>query len=42
MLKGTHLPLMIKEIQVGYLNSLYFKVIYQHLAQNKLPSKNQQ
>ena len=39
VLKGTHLPLMIKEIQAGYLNSLYFKDIYQYLAQNKLPSK---
>ena len=28
MLKGTHLPLMIKEIQAGYLNSTYFKDIY--------------
>ena len=35
VLKGTHLPLTIKEIQVGYLNSLYFKDIYQYLAQNK-------
>ena len=39
VLKGTHLPLTIKEIQVGYLNSLYFKDIYQYLAQNRLPSK---
>ena len=39
VLKGTHLPLMIKEIQVGYLNSLYFKDIYQYLAQNRLLSK---
>ena len=39
VLKGTHLPLMIKEIQVGYLSSLYFKDIYQYLAQNRLPSK---
>ena len=39
VLKGTHLPLTIKEIQAGYLNSLYFKDIYQYLAQNKLPSK---
>ena len=39
VLKGTHLPLTIKEIQVGYLSSLYFKDIYQYLAQNKLPSK---
>ena len=29
---------MIKEIQVGYLSSLYFKDIYLYLAQNKLPS----
>ena len=39
VLKGTHLPLTIKEIQVGYLNSLYFKDIYLYLAQNRLPSK---
>ena len=39
MLKGTHLPLMIKEIQVGYLSSLYFKDIYLYLAHNRLPSK---
>ena len=38
-MKGTHLPLTIKEIQAGYLNSLYFKDIYQYLAQNKFPSK---
>ena len=28
VLNGTHLPLMIKEIQVGYLSNLYFKDIY--------------
>ena len=39
VLKGTHLPLMIKEIQAGYLNSLYFKDIYLYLAHNRLPSK---
>ena len=39
VLKGTHFPLTIKEIQVGYLNSLYFKDIYLYLAQNRLPSK---
>ena len=38
-MKGTHLPLTIKEIQAGYLNSLYFKDIYQYLAQNRLLSK---
>ena len=32
VLKGTHLPLTIKEIQAGYLTSLYFKDIYKHLA----------
>ena len=29
---------MVKEIQAGYLNSLYFKEIYLYLAHNKLPS----
>ena len=38
-MKGTHLPLTIKEIQAGYLNSLYFKDIYIYLAQNRLPIK---
>ena len=39
VLKGTHLPFTIKEIQAGYLTSLYFKDIYLYLAQNRLPSK---
>ena len=39
VLKGTHLPLTIKEIQAGYLSSLYFKDIYIYLAQNRLPKK---
>ena len=39
VLKGTHLPLMIKEIQDGYLNSSYFKDIYLYLAHNRLPAK---
>ena len=39
VLKGTHLPLTIKEIQAGYLNSLYFKDIYLYLVQNRLPTK---
>ena len=30
---------MIKEIQVGYLSSLFFKDIYQYLAQKRLLSK---
>ena len=38
-MKGTHLPLTIKEIQAGCLNSLYFKNIYLYLAQNRLLSK---
>ena len=38
VLKGTHLPLTIKEIQAGYLNSSYFKDLYLYLSQNKLPS----
>ena len=39
VLKGTHLPLTIKEIHAGYLTSPYFKDLYLYLAQNKLPSK---
>ena len=38
VLKGTHLPVMIKKIQAGYLVSSYFEDIYMHLSQNKLPS----
>ena len=37
VLKGTHLPAVIKEIQPGYLISPYLKDIYLYLAQNKLP-----
>ena len=37
-LKGTHLPVIVKEIKAGYLISPYFKDIYLYLAQNKLPS----
>ena len=32
VLKGTHLPVKIKEIQAGYLNSPYFKDIYLYLG----------
>ena len=39
VLKGTHLPLTLKEIQAGYLSSPYFKNLYLFLSQNKLPSK---
>ena len=39
VLKGTHLPLTIKEIQAGYLSSSYFKDIYLYLAQNRLLAK---
>ena len=35
VLKGTHLPVTIKEVQVGYLNSPYFKDIHLYLVQNK-------
>ena len=38
-MKGTHLPLTIKEIQAGYLCSPYFKDLYLFFSQNKLPSK---
>ena len=38
VLKGTHLPVEVKEIQVGYLWSPYFKDLYLYLLQNKFPS----
>ena len=38
VLRGTHLPVEIKEIQVGYLRIPYFKDLYQYLLQNKLLS----
>ena len=37
VLKNTHLPIEIKEFQAGYLQSPYFKDLYQYLLQNKLP-----
>ena len=40
VLKGTHLPIIIKEIQAGYLNSPLFKDLYRYLAQNIMPSKS--
>ena len=39
VLKGTHLPITIKEIQPGYLTSPYFKDLYLYLAQNMLQGK---
>ena len=38
VLKGTHLPIKIKEIQAGYLYSPYFKDLYLYLSQDKLPT----
>ena len=38
VLKGTHLPVEVKEIQAGYLTSSHFKDIYLYLAQNRLPT----
>ena len=38
VLKETHLPVTVKEIQAGYLISPYFKDLYLYLTQNKLPS----
>ena len=40
VLKDTYLPVEVKEIQVGYLYSSYFKDLYLYLSQNKLPSSN--
>ena len=34
-----HLPLIIKEIQAGYLTSPFFKDLYRYLAQNIMPHK---
>ena len=39
VLRGTHLPLAIREIQAGYLTSLHFKDMYRYLAQNSLARK---
>ena len=39
VLKGTHLPLTIKEIQAGYLSNFFFKDLFVYLAHNKLPNK---
>ena len=39
MLKGTHLPLTVKEIQAGYLTSSFFKDFYRYLAKNIMPHK---
>ena len=33
VLKGPHLPIEVKEIQIGYLHSPCFKDIYQYLSQ---------
>ena len=38
VLKGTHLPVEVKEIQAGYLCSPYFKDLYLYLLQNKFLS----
>ena len=38
MLKGTNLPVEVKEIQAGYLHRPYLKDIYQYLLQNKVPT----
>ena len=37
VLKGTHLPVEIKEVHAGHLHSSYFKNLYLYLSQNKLP-----
>ena len=38
VLKGTHFPVEVKEIQVRYLCSPYFKDLYLYILQNRLPS----
>ena len=37
VLKGTHLPVKIKEIQAGYIHNPYFKDLDLYLSQHKLP-----
>ena len=39
VLKGTHLPITIKEIQAGYLTSPFFKDLYLYLAQKGYQAK---
>ena len=36
ILKGTHFPVEMKEIQARYLTSSHFKDIYLYLAPNKV------
>ena len=38
VLKGTHLPVTVKQIQARHLISTYLKDLYLYVAQNKLPS----
>ena len=38
VLKGTHLPVIVKKIQTGYLIIPYIKDLYLCVAQNKLPT----
>ena len=38
VLKSLHLSVTVKEIQAGYLTSIYFKDIYLYLFHNILPS----
>ena len=38
VLKGTHLPVEVKEIQAGYFHRPHLKDLYLYLSQNKLPS----
>ena len=38
-MKGTHLPLTIKEIQAGYVSNSFFKDLFMYLAHNRLPNK---
>ena len=37
VLKGTHLPMEVKENWAAYVCSPYFKDLYLYLSQNKLP-----
>ena len=36
VLRGTHLPVEIKEIQTGYLQNSYFRDIYIYLSKKQI------
>ena len=39
VLKGTHIPLTIKQIQAGYLSSSFFKDLYVYMAKKNYQAR---